>query len=411
VGLLLSSGCSCSKKALDTSPPVLSDVCTSVVTQTSAAIIWSTDEPSSSQVEYRLEHASNTYQSAWGEVNTVLVTIHSVTLSGLQPDTCYCYRVRSSDAAGNELVSDELAFLTSDDLLIGIYYHPWWNQKKWQEQQEYVNQPTLGRYNNRDIIDQHVSWASESGIDFLAVSWWGPDWEYNVESAAWRDRTITDCLLPAAERLDICILYETCGRLKKDSGAFYPAKPEGSENSNEEILLRDFEYLCENYFSHPSYLKLEGRPVVFLALSWEFRGWADALARLRQAMSRAGHDVFLVGIMDSWQNPDWTSCCWFDTLTCYHMFTPDPDRVQIHDSTIDASDLLDRVDERYEVWSSAGLGFVPNVMPGFNDSLNPNGAGNPALPRSTEFFESLWSVAGKHLDDYIKRVMTCRFHL
>ena len=145
---------------------MLSDVCTSVVTQTSAAIIWSTDEPSSSQVEYRLEHASNTYQSAWGEVNTVLVTIHSVTLSGLQPDTCYCYRVRSSDAAGNELVSDELAFLTSDDLLVGIYYHPWWNQKKWQEQQEYVNQPTLGRYNNRDIIDQHVSWASESGIDF-----------------------------------------------------------------------------------------------------------------------------------------------------------------------------------------------------------------------------------------------------
>ncbi|MGJ8636230.1 MAG: metallophosphoesterase [Phycisphaerales bacterium] len=61
-------------------------------TPNSIVIQWSTDVPSDSRVEFGLDPAALT-QSA---VDTALTTEHSVTLSGLTPDTTYYYAVGSS---------------------------------------------------------------------------------------------------------------------------------------------------------------------------------------------------------------------------------------------------------------------------------------------------------------------------
>lgn len=62
----------------------------------SAAISWSTDEAATSQVEYGLT-------TSYGENASVAgyATAHSVTLSGLSPETSYHYRVLSADGCGN----------------------------------------------------------------------------------------------------------------------------------------------------------------------------------------------------------------------------------------------------------------------------------------------------------------------
>src|SRR5437867_5701153 len=79
------------------------------ITSSSATIIWTTDEASDSQVEYGAT-------SAYGQMSvlaSVLVTSHSVGLSGLSASTLYHYRVKSRDAVGNLAVSGDVTFTTA----------------------------------------------------------------------------------------------------------------------------------------------------------------------------------------------------------------------------------------------------------------------------------------------------------
>jgi uncharacterized membrane protein len=94
--------------AIDITPPTISNVSASVITNVGATIGWTTDEPSDSQVEYGL---STTYGSST-TLDPTLVTNHTVTLSGLSPDTVYHYRVKSRDFAGNLAVSGDFTFRT-----------------------------------------------------------------------------------------------------------------------------------------------------------------------------------------------------------------------------------------------------------------------------------------------------------
>jgi hypothetical protein len=92
----------------DSTPPTLSGIAPQNLTTTAATIVWTTDEPSTSQVEYGL---TSSYGSA-SALDTQLVTSHSVPISGLTADTTYHFRVRSLDAAGNVGQSSDGAFTT-----------------------------------------------------------------------------------------------------------------------------------------------------------------------------------------------------------------------------------------------------------------------------------------------------------
>jgi hypothetical protein len=77
-------------------------------TGTSTVISWTTDEPSSSGVEYGATIAYGNTASGEGDV-----TEHRVTVSGLTPETSYHYRVLSSDACGaGPTVSPDATFST-----------------------------------------------------------------------------------------------------------------------------------------------------------------------------------------------------------------------------------------------------------------------------------------------------------
>lgn len=97
----------------DTTPPVISNV---VVTPTvdGAVITWTTDEASDSAVDYGL---TASYGSTESDIN--LVTSHEITITGLDPDTLYHYRIRSSDAASNEADTDDATFTTEQDTFTG----------------------------------------------------------------------------------------------------------------------------------------------------------------------------------------------------------------------------------------------------------------------------------------------------
>jgi hypothetical protein len=85
---------------VDTTPPVISAI-NATASGSSATITWTTDENSTSRVDYGTSASSLTSSAT----SSGLSTSHSVTLSGLGSSTTYYFRVSSVDAAGNGATS------------------------------------------------------------------------------------------------------------------------------------------------------------------------------------------------------------------------------------------------------------------------------------------------------------------
>lgn len=93
----------------DVTPPVISNIASSLTTDSTSMINWTTDEPSTTQVAYGIT-------SGYGTTTTpdnALVTAHSASLNGLAPGTTYHYQVISTDTAGNTAVSPDTIFTTA----------------------------------------------------------------------------------------------------------------------------------------------------------------------------------------------------------------------------------------------------------------------------------------------------------
>jgi phosphodiesterase/alkaline phosphatase D-like protein len=93
----------------DTTPPTISSVAASSITQTAAIITWTTNESSDTQVEY----GTTTGYGSSSALNSTKTTAHSASLSGLTSGTLYHYRVKSRDNAGNLATSVDYTFTTS----------------------------------------------------------------------------------------------------------------------------------------------------------------------------------------------------------------------------------------------------------------------------------------------------------
>ena len=91
----------------DTTAPVIANVTVTQITDNSARINWTTDEAASSIVDF-----GETTSYGWTFTNSALVTVHSQMITGLLPERLYHYRVRSSDASGNQAISGGSAFMT-----------------------------------------------------------------------------------------------------------------------------------------------------------------------------------------------------------------------------------------------------------------------------------------------------------
>lgn len=258
-------------------------------------------------------------------------------------------------------------------LLIGAYYYPWYGSdgRHWRE--GYRGTPKLGEYDSTDaaVIDQHIAWATEYGLDFFAVSWWGRD--------GYEDLTARGSLLRALEDrpLRFAILYEAPGLLGLHDGKIE------MDSRAIERLSEDWAYLAVTYFNHPNYLTIDGRPVLFVYLTRAFKGSVDeALTRARAAVvSEIGQEPFLIGDEIYWHTPSPRRILPYDGITAYNM----------HTSVAGiATGFEEKVRAQYELWARTaereGVAFVPGVIPGFDDLAVRPEAAHPVIPRSPELF-------------------------
>jgi len=91
---------------VDTVPPEITNIAATNIFCTEATIIWSTNEPATSQVDYGLSIEYNNTSP----LDSNLAADHSITLNDLLPGSLYHYRVRSMDGVGNESISDDYIF-------------------------------------------------------------------------------------------------------------------------------------------------------------------------------------------------------------------------------------------------------------------------------------------------------------
>jgi len=101
--------------AIDKTPPKISGVSVPKkdIKNVRVKIIWNTDEPASSKVEYGT--GTSYGKSKANKINNIdeQVTSHVVSLTGLTPNTIYHFRVNSKDIANNSVVSGDFTFTTA----------------------------------------------------------------------------------------------------------------------------------------------------------------------------------------------------------------------------------------------------------------------------------------------------------
>ncbi|RLE69521.1 MAG: hypothetical protein DRJ45_06545, partial [Thermoprotei archaeon] len=94
----------------DITPPAIYNITVSSITSHSAVISWKTNEPSTSLVKYSTSPRNYPYFKE----DTSYTTSHSITLTGLSPNTTYYFVVNSTDKAGNSAQSTEHSFKTKE---------------------------------------------------------------------------------------------------------------------------------------------------------------------------------------------------------------------------------------------------------------------------------------------------------
>ena len=289
--------------------------------------------------------------------------------STVAPNTLYFYTTRSENQESR--ISQNSALLAGrirprvDDYSTGVYYYPWYGPT--QGGHDWIGQyvrdrfiprhpPLLDHYSSRDtaVIQQHLDWMTAYGIDFLVSSWWGRN--------SWEDITLASAMLGELDETDIkfSVYYESAIH-----GINQGQIEITTEARNE--LVKNFEYLAENYFDHPNYLTIDGRHVVYIYLSGIYTGqYKEAFVEIRQKLTNMGYDLFLIGDEMGFDPPDPNHMDFLDAISPYIMFGLDR-----HEGYPADTDYLADVSIAINGWEDVakpnGIKIIPNVFPGFNN--------------------------------------------
>jgi glycoprotein endo-alpha-1,2-mannosidase len=183
------------------------------------------------------------------------------------------------------------------------------------------------------------------------TSWWGPN---RVEDSNTRDVIMENADLG---NLKIALHYETTGRIRSEDMT---------------TARDDIQYMCERYFDHPNYYRIEGRPVVFMYVTRKLETMGlleSAVLTIRSTASKCGHEIFLVGdhvFQDAPEpNEAFVPFWYFDAVTNYDVYG------SMGRPTYAGTNAVDAYYSEQGEWRARalenGCHYIPAVSPGYND--------------------------------------------
>jgi hypothetical protein len=327
----------------------------------------------------------------------------------------------------------------SQKLSVGAYYYTYDSKDSlfWQrylrEKLNIQQQPQLGEYSCRDeaVIKQHLDWAKDAGIDFFAMSWFGPG------SAS--DVTIKNYFNAYLKRnkpdFRFCLVYQTPYILPFEKGVVI------IDRDALRLLQNHLLYAADEYFNEPNYLKINGRPALFIYVSHLLRGdYELALTKTCNIVKqRTGLDIFLVGDEVIFSEggarqgpggtqpgsggsrqtqPDKKRIAVFDAITTHTIVGPAKyDGLPVLTGFFKD---LDAIFQSYrQLAREKDVMFIPCAMPGFNNrGFNKEWAKYPILPREATLdkdnegttYSVYLDIARKYVDPALGMLMINSFN-
>jgi hypothetical protein len=135
------------------------------------------------------------------------------------------------------------SFASGQPLVMALYY-PWYDEGTWTSGMT-ADQPLIPYASwHRETIERHVGWARDARIDALVSAWFGPRDDNPTETNL---KTLLDVAEPTG--LKAAILLET------DSNDFFPDRG---------AMVAGLKHALATHVNHAAYLKVDGRPVIFV---------------------------------------------------------------------------------------------------------------------------------------------------
>ena len=267
--------------------------------------------------------------------------------------------------------------------------------------------PLLGYYDNRDqaILSKHIEWAKKFRINTFMLTW--PGLSQGEYYHTYEDAILLFLQNPDFKKINFFFVYSfIMGLRKAGEGTNDPVDFNNNDNINK--LLYDFTYASKTYFVRPNYLKIRGRPVVYLwATSLSKGNLKKAIKKLRNTIkSHTGKDPYLIADDHAWWTgvPNFDTTPLYDAIMSYAMIKIEGQPPISHD----LSDVYPEIVQNYAFWSNAcsdlGIDFIPCVYPGFNAVGAPwcynekNEPTNPVVTRNPTTFKNFINQAEKFID-------------
>jgi len=264
------------------------------------------------------------------------------------------------------------------------FYYGWHAHPDWADRVRFV--PRGGAYASTDpaVVERQAAQAAAAGLTGLIASWW-PQRDRNTDAQL-------PLLLAAASRhgLAVAALVEAFGEHGDDKEA--PA--------SREAVLSDLDYVLTRHARHPAWLRVAGRPVLFLYVRAlralpDAAAWNEVLAALR-----ARHPPGVVLLADNLgAHRGWPQlgAAW-DTLFNYDFGAQalaglDPARI--------AAVQAKRYRKRRALVPRGRL-FALTVGPGYDDTRTGRPLPRPIVDRwGGETYRVLWRAALAENPDWV----------
>ena len=183
------------------------------------------------------------------------------------------------------------------DILVGAHHCPLWEADRphmWANVRKHPERtPALGFYaqENPEVSDWETKWAVEHGISFFIYCWYRTSQGGPVEMQF--GSAIHDALFRSrfADKMKFTIMWEN------------QARGQAGVADERDLMENLLPFWMANYFQHPSYLKLDNKPVLFIYRP-EFliqdlgsvENVVKAFDKMRQACREEGYDgLYLLG--------------------------------------------------------------------------------------------------------------------
>ena len=164
------------------------------------------------------------------------------------------------------------------DIKVGAMFYPGWVPGSgwgWNLLDPSPNRkPALGYYDdtNVEVMDWQIKWALEHGVGFFNFCWYREAGNEGKPVVDWLNETLEKGLLKShfIDQFEFAITWENHNR--------------GGISSREDLLENLLPYWIKNYFSHPSYLTFDGKPVLFIYSMDVFVAQLGGIENARAAM-------------------------------------------------------------------------------------------------------------------------------